>query len=307
MDDVLNIIREVAEQLEDPPEIPPDAVIHDEEQINQSAQTPHQMEQFTAGASIHQPEPSPVSPPQWNFRERQDLQVQDLAVREPRAAAPAEPATNQSVPFQVATMTPREPSTSPNVEVYEPPRLAGGAAVAHLSERFQAPPAEPLQQQPVVFRAETVSPSESQAGRVAEPVLQRPVPFQVAPMTPREPSSSPNVEVYEPLRVAGAMATAQLSERFQTSPAEFGQTARIDHQAVTPEMRVSHMVPTDFPVDFQHALQAVDANISVPAMDFDTDPAVSPDYAPLEPLDSSEQVVVNASFEDDSGERNILP
>jgi hypothetical protein len=229
MDDVLNIIREVAEQLEDPPEIPPDAVIHDEEQINQSAQTPHQMEQFTAGASIHQSELNPVNPPQWNFRQKQDLQLQDLAVREPSAGPPA------------------------------------------------------------------------------EPVLQQPVTFRVAPTTPREPSTSPNVEVYEPLRVAGAMATAQLPERFQSSPAEFGQTARIDHRAVTPEMRVSHMVPSDFPVDFQHALQTVDANISVPAMDFDTDPAVSPDYAPLEPLDSSEQVVVNASFEDDSGERNILP
>lgn len=229
MDDVLNIIREVAEQLEDPPEIPPDAVIHDEEQINQSAQTPFRTEQFTAGASIHQSAPNPVTPPQWNFRERKDLQIQDLAIREPHAGVPAEPVTSRSVPFQVA------------------------------------------------------------------------------PMTPREPSSSPNVEVYEPLRVAGAMATAQLSERFQSSPAEFGQTARIDHQAVTPEMRVSHMVPTDFPIDFQHALQLIDASVSVPAMDFDTDPVVSPDYAPLEPLTSSEQVVVDASFEDDSGERNILP
>lgn len=228
MDDVLSIIREVAEQLEDPPEIPPDAMLRDEEMVDQTSQEPSRSEQFTEPAQPSARSPQEPYIPQWNLRQRQDLTTPELAARQPAA----------------------EGDVSPEVR--------------------------------------------------------RPQEVRVAQALTREPQQTPGVEVYEPLRVAGAMATAQLREQFQHSGAEFDRTSRVEFAQVTPEIRVSHMVPSDFPMDFQHALQMIDQNISLPNTEIDTNPPMLPEYAPLTPLDSSEQQVVDASYEDDSEERNIL-
>lgn len=228
MDDVLNLIRELVERLEDPPEIPFEVVEREEELLSQQEQETSRSEMFDPPQEPHRTPTVNPPVPEMQLRQMKDLSTPDLS---------------------------RNPVVPP-----VPP-------AAHMTQRQT---------------------------------------FDVAPVETLRTAKGDPVEIYEPMRVAGAAATVSVREKFEAEPATPNTTNRVEHTQVTPDIRVSHFAPSDFPVDFTHALSLIDKEVSLPNMEIDTDPPVLPDYDPIERLQSSEQVTVDMSYADDSDERYVL-
>lgn len=187
-----------------------------------------------------------------------------------------------------------------------------------VSEMFD-PPTEPLTRRVENLRvpqmnlrvmqdidAASVGQSQKSHEAGAEVNRNEPFGFPVAPVEVRRTQSGEDVQIYEPMRVASAAATANLRERIEEEPSPVNRRSVEDYQQVTPETRVSHFAPEGFPINLPDALSLVDQHINLPSREIDTDPPVLPDYPSIGALQSSEQITVDMSYAEDSDERYVL-
>lgn len=138
------------------------------------------------------------------------------------------------------------------------------------------------------------------------PHVQQPVMLDVHPVSVREPRGATEAQILEPARVAAAAATAELRTRVNPQQAEVNPGVRVEHVAVSPNHRVTHMFPRDLQDVVLEGLSLVDRDIDLPPMQEDLDPPTLPEYPPVEPLQNSEQLVVDMAYQDDQSERSLL-
>lgn len=228
MEDVLSLIRSLAEQLQDPPEIPYEGEVRDQERVEQDAHTRFTSEQFVADADPTKEPAKPYLPPDANTRQPQGQPDTEVAKEPVKPYAP----TDAAVRSPQLSLTPeavfREvlptPAPEPNLPQAIPPVLPD----VIRGERYDIAPAE----------------------------ITRP--------TPEAPQG---LQIYEPIQVAAAMATAQLSSPEVPKQVEVVENTRMVSQQVTANTRVTHVIPDGFPVDVGHAFAAVDRDVTLPEVE----------------------------------------
>lgn len=174
-----------------------------------------------------------------------------------------------------------------------------------VSQDFVAP-AQPVPRDLVYYGPAEATSRIRKNIESTEMPLREPAHFGVAPANTRQPEGRLDAQIYEPLRFAGAFATVTLREQQAADPAFVQSKQRVSEQQITPNIRVSHYTPPEFGADFEHALQIVDREVPVPMQDINPQHPMLKEYDPLEPLQSSEQQVVEASVGDDLETRDYL-
>ena len=270
LDDVLSLIRSLAQDLQDPPEIPTEAALLDEQQVEQAATTPHVGEYFVDQA---QPKVEPVKPPA-----EPDPRVQQVdpgkdpeAVQHNPKEAPVPVAPDKSVeevkpPTIVQQSVEQHQPISP-VQLEAMPVKAPDVA--------QAPPEQPQTPEP------EAPPKQGVAEAVVVPRVPQPLQVTEADIgsvyhvkesvvQPRSPQAAPAVEYFDPPRVAAAQATAQFNEKRASMPAEVRTREVVDVVQVNANTRVHHMVPESFPVSPGQLWGIIDRDVDLPDLDLDS-------------------------------------
>ena len=292
MDDVLNLIRSIAEELDDPPEIPSHAEMRDAEQVEEAAQQTHVAERFVGDPdpTIRSPQLSPegqadtrtpVPSGQTEAQVQQPNYIAPAEVVARSAEAPKEPSTVQRVAMSPFTLMPEQRQQEQNKPANPDPKTSVAPPFAQwnlekdLTQKIT---------QPFIPQAAQVKGTE----------------YQVA----SQPTSLPNVSVAETLRVAAAGVTAGLNERGM--PAEIDPTlnARVDTQQVTPSIRVVTMIPDGFPVDANHAFAIMDRDIHAPNTPFGDFPEMAGEFASFPEMSTEE--LVNRNSQDLSMSEDLV-
>lgn len=250
MEDVLSLIRSLAEQLQDPPEIPYEGEVRDQEYVEQASQDRHVSEQFVADADPTKEPAKPYAPPDATLRQPQGPPDTEVAREPAKPYAPTDAAVRSAQPSMSPEAVFREtlpaPAPEPNLPQSVPPVLPD----VITGERYNIAPAE-----------------------VVQPTRENPQ----------------GVQVYEPIQVAAAMATAQLNSPEVPKQVEVVDNTRLVSQQVTANTRVTHVIPDGFPVDVGHAFSAVDRDVTLPEVE--TDPTKIGPFRPSAVPPSTEKLV----------------
>lgn len=228
MEDVLSLIRSLAEQLQDPPEIPAEGEVRDQETVEQASQSRHISEQFVADADPTKEPAKPYAPPDVSIRQPQGPPDPEIAREPVKPYAPTDAVVRSTQLSLAPEAVFREALPAPSAEPSPSQSTSPGSPEVTTSERYDIAPAE-----------------------VVQPTRENPQ----------------GVQVYEPIQVAAAMATAQLNSPEVPKQVEVVDNTRMVSQQVTATTRVTHVIPDGFPVDVGHAFAAVDRDVTLPEVE----------------------------------------
>lgn len=146
MEELLSLIRSLAEQPEESPEIPSEMQFHDQQQVEQESE---KAQAYQAEMFVESPEPQPnmrqpVKPPEEAIRPRQPIQMSEVDRTQPYSVRPL-------------TMGERDPTLPPEAMVFDPHRVAVAQATAQFNQRMreQSPQVETSQR----FDVQQVNPA----------------------------------------------------------------------------------------------------------------------------------------------------
>lgn len=284
MDDVLNLIRSIVEEMDDPPEVPPDSVVRDAEQVEAAVQERRAPETFADPAEPANPEPSVrfgFSPVSFTDRAFAESPNPAPAVRETSQSSSVQPYLPEAVAAPTAPGTTGQPSPSPGVEVVTASSTAGPPASIDTSSRMDMQSAAPDARGSVKVSPLDIVMQESQQAGITQPHLPTPVKASPPDIVMQENQQAEVTQPYIPTPVKANPLDIVMRENQQAGIVQPYIPTPVKVAGEPYDVAQTSSRPREMPADIRImdplrvAAASVTADLNVKGMPLDVDPTLN--------------------------------